>query len=111
MAKSQYLGEKRTTQLGSPIPSRSNIILQGEIQITNDKPPYGSPLKLMTQTGIFHQQGEKRYSADCELQGLGCTVQKVVVGVSLNATLASPKSHILSLQLAFAKIFFGLRSR
>ena len=28
------------------------------------------------------------------------TVQIIVVGVSLNATLANPKSHILSLQLA-----------
>ena len=34
----------------------------------------------------------------------------MAVGVSLKATLASPKSHILSLQSAFAKIFFGLRS-
>lgn len=39
------------------------------------------------------------------------TVQKIVVGVSLNATLANPKSQILSLQFAFANIFFGLRSR
>lgn len=34
----------------------------------------------------------------------------MAVGVSLKATLASPKSHILSLQSAFAKIFLGLRS-
>jgi hypothetical protein len=39
------------------------------------------------------------------------TVQKIAVGVSLKATLARPKSHILSLQSAFARIFFGLRSR
>lgn len=39
------------------------------------------------------------------------TVQSTVVGVSLNSTLANPKSHILSLQFAFANIFFGLRSR
>ncbi|WVZ99726.1 hypothetical protein U9M48_044987, partial [Paspalum notatum var. saurae] len=39
------------------------------------------------------------------------TVQKTVVGVSLNATRASPKSHIFNLQLEFAKIFLGLRSR
>lgn len=44
-------------------------------------------------------------------QGCFCTVQKMVVGVSLKATLASPKSHILSLQSAFAKIFLGFRSR
>lgn len=39
------------------------------------------------------------------------TVQNMAVGVSLKATLARPKSQILSLQSAFAKIFFGLRSR
>lgn len=39
------------------------------------------------------------------------TVQKVVVGKSLNATLASPKSQTFSLQFAFTNIFFGLRSR
>lgn len=39
------------------------------------------------------------------------TVQNNVVGVSLNATLANPKSHILSLQFAFARIFFGSKSR
>lgn len=39
------------------------------------------------------------------------TVQKIVVGVSLNATLARPKSQILSLQLALASMFLGLRSR
>jgi hypothetical protein len=39
------------------------------------------------------------------------TVQNTVVGVSLNATLANPKSHILSLQLALANIFFGFKSR
>ena len=38
------------------------------------------------------------------------TVQKVVVGASLNATLANPKSQTLSLQFAFASIFLGLRS-
>jgi len=39
------------------------------------------------------------------------TVQNTVVGVSLKATLASPKSQILSLQFAFASIFFGFKSR
>lgn len=39
------------------------------------------------------------------------TVQKIVVGVSWNATLARPKSQILSLQFAFAKMFFGFKSR
>lgn len=39
------------------------------------------------------------------------TVQKIVVGVSLNATLANPKSQIFSLQFAFASIFFGFKSR
>lgn len=39
------------------------------------------------------------------------TVQNIVVGVSLKATLASPKSQILSLQFAFASIFFGFKSR
>ena len=39
------------------------------------------------------------------------TVQNIDVGMSLNATLASPKSQTLSLQFAFANIFFGLRSR
>lgn len=39
------------------------------------------------------------------------TVQNTVVGVSLNATRANPKSQTLSLQFALAKIFFGLRSR
>ena len=39
------------------------------------------------------------------------TVQKMAVGVSLKATLARPKSQILSLQSAFAKIFLGFRSR
>jgi hypothetical protein len=39
------------------------------------------------------------------------TVQKTVVGVSLNATRASPKSHIFNLQLEFAKMFLGFRSR
>ena len=39
------------------------------------------------------------------------TVQNIVVGVSLKATLANPKSQILSLQFAFASIFFGFRSR
>ncbi|BAS73288.1 Os01g0630000 [Oryza sativa Japonica Group] len=39
------------------------------------------------------------------------TVQKIVVGVSLNATRASPKSQIFSLQLELANIFFGFRSR
>lgn len=38
------------------------------------------------------------------------TVQNIDVGASLNETLASPKSQILSLQLAFASIFLGLRS-
>jgi hypothetical protein len=38
------------------------------------------------------------------------TVQNIDVGASLNATLASPKSQILSLQFAFANIFLGLRS-
>jgi len=38
------------------------------------------------------------------------TVQKMAVGVSLKATLARPKSQILSLQSAFAKMFLGLRS-
>ena len=33
------------------------------------------------------------------------------MGVSLKATLARPKSHILSLQSALAKIFFGFKSR
>jgi len=39
------------------------------------------------------------------------TVQNIVVGVSLKATLANPKSQILSLQFAFANIFFGFKSR
>ena len=39
------------------------------------------------------------------------TVQNIVVGVSLKATLANPKSQILSLQFAFASIFFGFKSR
>lgn len=39
------------------------------------------------------------------------TVQNTVVGVSLKATLAKPKSHILSLQFALANIFFGFKSR
>lgn len=39
------------------------------------------------------------------------TVQNIAVGVSLKATLARPKSQILSLQSAFAKIFLGFRSR
>lgn len=39
------------------------------------------------------------------------TVQNIAVGVSLKATLARPKSQIFSLQSAFAKIFFGFRSR
>lgn len=48
-----------------------------------------------------------------KLQSIGKihTVQNIAVGVSLNATLASPKSHILSLQSALAKIFFGFKSR
>ena len=32
------------------------------------------------------------------------TVQKIVVGVSLKATMARPKSKIFSLQSAFAKL-------
>ena len=39
------------------------------------------------------------------------TVQNIAVGVSLKATLASPKSQILSLQSALAKMFFGFKSR
>lgn len=39
------------------------------------------------------------------------TVQKIVVGVSLNATLANPKSQIFNLQFALANIFFGFKSR
>lgn len=39
------------------------------------------------------------------------TVQNIAVGVSLKATLARPKSQILSLQSAFANIFLGFRSR
>lgn len=52
------------------------------------------------------------YLYDCKTRALEIqTVQKTVIGVSLNATLANPKSQTLSLQLAFANIFFGLRSR
>lgn len=39
------------------------------------------------------------------------TVQNIAVGVSLKATLARPKSQILSLQSEFANIFFGFKSR
>jgi hypothetical protein len=48
---------------------------------------------------------------DLLLFSLPHTVQKTVVGVSLNATRASPKSHIFNLQLEFAKMFLGFRSR
>jgi hypothetical protein len=39
------------------------------------------------------------------------TVQKMADGASLKETRASPKSHIFNLQSAFAKIFFGFKSR
>lgn len=39
------------------------------------------------------------------------TVQKIAEGVSVNDTRARPKSHIFSLQSAFARIFFGFKSR
>ena len=39
------------------------------------------------------------------------THQKTVVGVSVNAGRASPKSQIFNLQSLLAKMFFGLRSR
>lgn len=38
------------------------------------------------------------------------TVQKMAVGASENATLARPKSHILSLQSALASTFLGFKS-
>ena len=39
------------------------------------------------------------------------THQKTVVGVSVKAGRASPKSQIFNLQSLLAKMFFGFRSR
>ena len=39
------------------------------------------------------------------------THQKTVVGVSVKAGRANPKSQIFSLQSLLAKMFFGFRSR
>lgn len=53
----------------------------------------------------------KKMNIRGEEAGGNLTVQNIAVGVSLKATLARPKSQILSLQSAFANIFFGFRSR
>ena len=95
MTEKPYLRKERPTQLWSPVPSCSNIVLQGTSENNNE---LACPLSF---------KGKKNESMQKKLH----TVQKTVVGVSLNATLASPKSQTLSLQFAFASIFFGLRSR
>lgn len=59
---------------------------------------------------LFEQTVTNSIDGNYEFKKL-LTVQNIVVGVSLKATLASPKSQTLSLQFALANMFLGLRSR
>jgi hypothetical protein len=75
------------------------------------------PLDLLAGGGVhfsgnrrkkrWHERGEQKKQNAKDKK----TTKIADVGVSLNATLANPKSQIFSLQFALARMFFGLRSQ
>lgn len=99
-----YLGREWSTQLRGSIPSSSDIILQYAPK---------ERMKNLIANNWTYKNSHNYHILYLQFNLLNknhITVQNIAVGSSLNATLANPKSQILSLQFAFASIFLGLRS-